>query len=68
MITFDPDSKDRRLVCPLFHYRLGVLYEEKRNLEKARQQYEKFLDICGQADPRLEETAEARRRLSQLGS
>jgi tetratricopeptide (TPR) repeat protein len=67
LITFDPASKDRRLVYPLFHYRLGVLYEETGQSEKALQQYEKFLDIVGDSAPGVPEVADARRREADLG-
>jgi len=66
LITYDPDSKDRRLIYPLFHFRLGVLYEENGQAEKAAQQYEKFLEIIGDPDPTVTEAPDARRRLAAL--
>jgi tetratricopeptide (TPR) repeat protein len=67
LVTFDPDRNDRRMINPLFHYRLGVLYEGRGDTDRAIQQYDKFLKICGEADPRLEEIADTRRRLAALG-
>jgi serine/threonine protein kinase/tetratricopeptide (TPR) repeat protein len=67
LTVFRPESEDRWLINPLYHYRLAVLYEQKGKAGQAKQQYEKFLEICGKADPRLEELAEARRRLAALG-
>jgi serine/threonine protein kinase/tetratricopeptide (TPR) repeat protein len=64
LVTFDPEGDDRRLVCPLFHHRLGMLYEQKGLFDKAIRQYDKFLEICGDAGPALEEVAETRRRLA----
>jgi tetratricopeptide (TPR) repeat protein len=66
LITFDPDSKDRRLVYPLFHYRLGVLYEKAGQADRAARQYEKLLEICGDVVPEIAEVADARRRLAAL--
>jgi tetratricopeptide (TPR) repeat protein/TolB-like protein len=66
LVTFDPSSRNRRLIYPLFHYRLGLLYEQKGSREKAAGQYEKFLDITGGAGADRPEAADASRRLSLL--
>jgi serine/threonine protein kinase/tetratricopeptide (TPR) repeat protein len=66
LFTFDPDRKDHRLVYPPLHYRLGLLYEETGMSDKAIQQYEKLLNICGDAEPELVEVSDARRRLAKL--
>jgi tetratricopeptide (TPR) repeat protein len=65
LVTFDPASNDRRLVYPLFHYRLARLYEEKGHPDKAVRQYERFLEIIGEGDPALSEAADARARLAK---
>jgi tetratricopeptide (TPR) repeat protein len=67
LVTFDPQSTDRLLVYPKFHYRLARLYEEKGRTSEAVKQYEKFLDICGGADKGMMEVADARARLARLG-
>jgi len=67
LVTFDPASKDRRLVyAPLF-YRLGRLYEDAGRKENAAEQYQKFLSITGSAAESLDEAVDARRRLDALG-
>ena len=66
LITFDPQSQDRRLINPLYHYRLGKLYEQKRMLDKAKSNYEKFLAFWENADPGRPEVEDARQRLSGL--
>ena len=35
LVAFDPSGKDRRLVHPLFHYRVGGLYQRQGFMEKA---------------------------------
>ena len=62
----DPESDDRRLIYPVFHYRLGVLYEGKSLKAKAADRYQRFLAFCGDADPRMTEVSDARRRLDAL--
>ena len=39
LITFEPNSKDRRLIHPRFHYELAKLFEEKGFTEKAVREY-----------------------------
>ncbi|MFX0198056.1 MAG: protein kinase, partial [Candidatus Hodarchaeota archaeon] len=66
LITFDPDSKDRRLINPKYRYRLAKLYEEKGFKDKAIEQYTKFLEIWKDADEDLPELIDAKERLAKL--
>ncbi len=66
LITFDPNSKDRRLIHPKYHYLLAKLYEEKDWKGKAIEQYEKFLEIWKNADEDLPELIGAKARYANL--
>ena len=66
LITFDPDSQERRLIHPKFHLELALLYEEKGHSSKAIEQYERFLELWKDADPGLIEVEVAKKRLTSL--
>jgi tetratricopeptide (TPR) repeat protein len=66
LTTPDPEGDDRHLIYPVFHYRLGVLYEERGLNAKAADRYQRFLAFCGDADPAMTEVPDARRRLDAL--
>ncbi|MCZ6593988.1 MAG: protein kinase [Bacteroidetes bacterium] len=66
LITFDPKSKDRFLIEPQYHYRLGKLYEEKGLAGLAIQEYEKFLEIWKDANADLQVLIDAKERLAKL--
>jgi tetratricopeptide (TPR) repeat protein/predicted Ser/Thr protein kinase len=66
LVTFNPESKERRLIHPLYYYRLAKLYEQKGSREKAIKQYEKFLDLLRNADPGNGEVEDARKSLAGL--
>jgi pentatricopeptide repeat protein len=67
LLTFDPASQDRRIRIPVYHYRLGRLYEEKGFKSEAAEQYRTFLDLWKDADVGLPELADAKKRLAGLG-
>ncbi len=66
LIAFDPDTKERFLKHPKYHYRLAKLYEEKGATQKAITEYERFLDIWKDADEDLPELIDAKKRYANL--
>jgi serine/threonine protein kinase/Tfp pilus assembly protein PilF len=66
LTTIDPKSRVRYLIHPLYHYRLGQVYEQKGLKDKAKTQYERFLDGWKDADAGHPEVADAKKRLTLL--
>ena len=64
LMTIDPKNQLRFLIHPLYHYRLGRIYEEKSEKALAREQYQKFLEFWRDADPGHPEIADAKKRLA----
>jgi serine/threonine protein kinase/Tfp pilus assembly protein PilF len=68
LMTIDPKNQVRYLIHPLYHYRLGRVYEEKGEKASASAEYKKFLEYWKDADPNHPELADARKRLESLQS
>ena len=66
LTTIDAKSQIRYLIHPLYHYRLGRVYEEKGDKAKAAVQYENFLEYWKDADAKHPELADAKKRLDAL--
>jgi tetratricopeptide (TPR) repeat protein len=48
-------------------FTLGRLYEQQRDVAKAREQYSRFLRLMARADPGLPDVEDAKKRLAALG-
>jgi tetratricopeptide (TPR) repeat protein len=66
LITFNPESKERRLIHPTYYFKLAKLYEKNGQLVKAVEMYQKFLNIWKKADDELPEILDAKDRLNGL--
>jgi tetratricopeptide (TPR) repeat protein len=66
LLSFDPESDNRRLIHPLYHYRMAKLCERKGLISDARNAYETFLRMWKNADPDWPEPEDARKRLASL--
>ena len=54
LTSFNPVNKDRRLIHPLYHYRLAKLYQRKGLKQKAIKSYNKFIDLWKNCDPQCQ--------------
>jgi tetratricopeptide (TPR) repeat protein len=63
---FDPDSRDRRLIHPKYHYRLAGAYEKAGRNTDAIREYETFLRLMRSPGVVLEEIDAARASLARL--
>jgi tetratricopeptide (TPR) repeat protein len=69
LTTIDPNDQVRYLIHPLYHYRLGRVYEDKGEKAKAAAEYRKFLEYWKDADETHPELADAKKRLgTRLGT
>jgi serine/threonine protein kinase/tetratricopeptide (TPR) repeat protein len=66
LTNFNPESKNRQLIHPLYHYRLAMLYHEKGQTDKALKQYHLFLELWKDADKDLPELIEAEKNYNLL--
>jgi len=66
LLIIDPKTKDRRLINPIYHYRLAKICEQVGKFEKAKAEYKKFLELWKDADEDLSELIDAKDRLTKL--
>ncbi len=66
LLAFDPSSADRRMLVPLYHYRVALLCEAEKRREAAAGHYERYLELMEKSDDGIEEVEDARRRLERI--
>ena len=66
LTTIDPANQVRLFIHPLYHYRLGLILEEKGDKAGAAVEYRKFLTYWKDADSNQPELADVRKRLAAL--
>jgi tetratricopeptide (TPR) repeat protein len=66
LTVIGPEHTNRRLIHPIYHYRLAQVYEKKGMSADAASEYERFVKLWEKADPPRPEVKDARTRLSTL--
>lgn len=66
LLTIDPATRDRRLINPLYHYRLAKLCEQTGATDGAVSEYTRFLSLWKDADRDQPEFVDAKKRLARL--
>jgi tetratricopeptide (TPR) repeat protein/tRNA A-37 threonylcarbamoyl transferase component Bud32 len=66
LTVIGPEHTNRRLIHPIYRYRLAQVYEKKGMNAEAAAEYERFVKLREKADPPRPEVKDARDRLSKL--
>jgi tetratricopeptide (TPR) repeat protein len=66
LIHFNPDSKDRRLPYPKYHYYVARLYQQQGQKNRAIEHLKRFLEIWKNADEDIPELIDAQKRYTEL--
>ncbi|MEJ2277335.1 MAG: tetratricopeptide repeat protein, partial [Candidatus Lokiarchaeota archaeon] len=67
LLRIDPSTKDRRLINPVYHYRVAKLYEQTGKVDRALIEYKKFLGLWKNADRDQPILIDAKKRYAKLG-
>jgi serine/threonine protein kinase/Flp pilus assembly protein TadD len=66
LLRIDRGTKDRRLIHPVYHYRLARVCEQSGRFDQAVSEYRRFLDLWKDAEEGRPELVDARKRLRNL--
>ena len=66
LCAFHPESRDRRLIHPLYHFRLAGLYREQGRNDRALERYDHVLEIWKSGGARLDEVDAANKAVETL--
>jgi serine/threonine protein kinase/Tfp pilus assembly protein PilF len=66
LIRFDPKSKDRRWMHPIYYYDVAKLYRQKGEVDKALRHLKQFLEIWKNADEDIPIFIDAKKQLKEL--
>ena len=66
LLKRDQNSKDRRLINPIYHYRLAKLCENAGKYEKAKAEYSRFIELWKNADKDQPMLIDAKKRLVSM--
>jgi tetratricopeptide (TPR) repeat protein len=66
LLRIDPKTSDRRLIHPLYHYRLARVYEQTGKADKAESEFRRFLELWRNADRDRPELMDAEKRVEEL--
>ncbi len=68
LLKIDPNSKDRRLINPIYHYRLAKLSEQIGKYDKAKAEYSRFLELWKYAEKDQPALIDVKKSLLKLNS
>jgi len=68
LLHINPDDQDRRLIPPLYHYRLAKVYEQAGRVDEAESEYQRFLELWKDADADRPELIDAKERFAELSN
>jgi tetratricopeptide (TPR) repeat protein len=66
LIERDPYRREYRIINPRYHYQLAKLLQQTGEVEEAKKEYSRFLDIWKNADKDLPEYIDAQKQLDNL--
>jgi serine/threonine protein kinase/tetratricopeptide (TPR) repeat protein len=66
LARYDEHRLESPYLAARAHYTLGLAYQQAARKDEAIQQFQRFLEIGGNADPELDEVPDAKKRIEEL--